>query len=44
MEARDSYQPARQNGRTETFCARDSGKCLHYYFYYMDTEFGLVYL
>jgi hypothetical protein len=22
----------------------DSGKCLHYYFYFMDAEFGLVYL
>ena len=28
----------------KTFIRPDSGKCLHYYFYFMDAEFGLVYL
>jgi hypothetical protein len=22
----------------------DSGKCLHYYFYFMDADLGLIYL
>src|SRR3984893_7368191 len=25
-------------------CGADSGKCLHYYFYFIDAELGLVYL
>ena len=28
----------------KTFLLPDSGKCLHYYFYFMDAELGLVYL
>ena len=34
---------ARQGDRQD-FVRPDSGKCLHYYFYFMDTAFGLVYL
>src|SRR5208283_234602 len=26
------------------FLRRDSGKCLHYYFYFIDAELGLIYL
>ena len=28
----------------KTFIRPDSGKCLHYYFYFMDAAFGLIYL
>ena len=28
----------------KTFLKPDSGKCLHYYFYFMDADFGLIYL
>jgi hypothetical protein len=28
----------------KTFVRSDSGKCLHYYFYFQDARFGLVYL
>src|SRR5258707_6476316 len=30
--------------RTRPSCGPDSGKCLHYYFYFIDAELGLVYL
>src|SRR5271166_4510801 len=28
----------------KTFIRPDSGKCLHYYFYFLDAAFGLIYL
>lgn len=28
----------------KTFVQPDSGKCLHYYFYFMDADLGLIYL
>ena len=28
----------------KTFIRPDSGKCLHYYFYFLDARFGLIYL
>ena len=34
---------ARQDDR-QTFLRPDSGKCLHYYFYFIDAELGLIYL
>ncbi|HYA80465.1 MAG TPA: hypothetical protein VED87_06025 [Methylocystis sp.] len=44
MEACDSYQPWHDKATHRTFVRRDSGKCLHYYFYFIDEEFGLIYL
>jgi hypothetical protein len=44
MECCNAYQPwhDKQSGRTHL--RPDSGKCLHYYFYFIDPELGLCYL
>lgn len=44
MEACDAYQPWHDKHTHRTFIRPDSGKCLHYYFYFLDARFGLVYL
>ena len=44
MESCDSYRPWHDKGTGKTLVRPDSGKCLHYYFYFMDAELGLVYL
>ena len=44
MEACDSYRPWHDKGTGRTFVRPDSGKCLHYYFYFLDAAFGLIYL
>jgi DNA-binding MarR family transcriptional regulator len=44
MEACDSYRPWHDKPSGKTFVRPDSGKCLHYYFYFMDAALGLVYL
>jgi len=44
MEACDAYQPWHDKQTHKTFVRPDSGKCLHYYFYFLDAKFGLVYL
>jgi hypothetical protein len=44
MEACDSYRPWHDKASGKTFVRPDSGKCLHYYFYFMDADLGLVYL
>jgi hypothetical protein len=44
MEACDAYQPWHDKQTHKTYVRPDSGKCLHYYFYFMDSELGLVYL
>src|SRR5665213_1652678 len=44
MEACDSYRPWHDKGTGKTFVRSDSGKCLHYYFYFLDARFGLIYL
>ena len=44
MEACDSYRPWHDKPTGKTFLKPDSGKCLHYYFYFMDADFGLIYL
>lgn len=44
MEACDSYRPWHDKPTGKTFVRPDSGKCLHYYFYFMDAAFGLIYL
>jgi hypothetical protein len=44
MEACNAYQPWHDKQTHKTYVRPDSGKCLHYYFYFMDAEFGLIYL
>ena len=44
MEACDCCQRWRDKTTHRTFVRPDSGKCLHYYFYFMDADFGVVYL
>ena len=44
MEACDAYQPWHDKKTHRTFVRPDGGKCLHYYFYFQDARFGLVYL
>jgi hypothetical protein len=44
MEACDSYRPWHDKMSGKTFVRPDSGKCLHYYFYFMDADLGLIYL
>jgi hypothetical protein len=47
MEACDAYQPWHDKTTHRTYVRPDSGKCLHYYFYFiyfMDAESGLIYL
>ena len=44
MEACDCYQPWHDKTTHKNFVRPDSGKCLHYYFYFMDNDLGLVYL
>jgi len=44
MEACNAYKPWHDKQTHKTFLKPDSGKCLHYYFYFMNDELGLVYL
>lgn len=44
MEPCASYQPWHDKASGHTFLKPDSGKCLHYYFYFVDAELGLCYL
>ena len=44
MEACDAYQPWHDKRTHQTFVRPDGGKCLHYYFYFLDARFGLIYL
>lgn len=44
MEACTSYKPWHDKKTGKTFLKYDSGKCLHYYFYFLDKTFGLCYL
>ena len=44
MEACPSYKPWHDKGSGKTYLRPDSGKCLHYYFYFIDDELGLCYL
>src|SRR5215475_13132385 len=44
MEACDAYKPWHDKQTHKTFMRPDSGKCLHYYFYFMDAKLGLIYL
>ena len=44
MEACPSYRPWHDKATGKTFLKGDTGKCLHYYFYFIDEELGLCYL
>jgi len=44
MEACDAYTPWHDQQTHKTFVRPRDGKCLHYYFYFMDENFGLIYL
>ena len=44
MEACSSYRPWHNKRTHETVLKPTTGKCLHYYFYFIDEELGLCYL
>lgn len=44
MEACPSYRPWHDKASGKTYLRGDTGKCLHYYFYFIDAELGLCYL
>jgi hypothetical protein len=44
MEACTTYEPWHDKQTHKTFLRPDSGKCIHYYFYFIDPEFGLGYV
>ncbi len=44
MEACQSYKPWHNKATGKTFLRPDTGKCLHYYFYFIDEELGLCYV
>jgi len=44
LEPCDSYKPWHNKNTGRTYLKSESGKCLHYYFYFIDEQFGLCYL
>jgi hypothetical protein len=44
LEPCTTYQPWHDKASHRTFLRYDDGKCLHYYFYFIDEELGLCYL
>jgi len=44
MEACSTYQPWHNKQTGKTYLKPDAGKCLHYYFYFLDEELGLTYV
>jgi hypothetical protein len=44
MEICESYQPWHDKKTGNTFLKPKSGKCLHYYFYFIDPDLGLCHL
>jgi hypothetical protein len=44
MEPCASYQPWHDKSGGKTYLRPDDGKCLHYYFYFIDPELGLCYV
>jgi hypothetical protein len=44
MEACPSYKPWLDKSNGHVYLRADTGKCLHYYFYFIDQAFGLCYL
>lgn len=44
MESCSSFKPWHDKKTGKTFVKPDSGRCLHYYFYFIDPELGLCHL
>ena len=44
MEPCGSFRPWHDKASGKTMLRLKDGKCLHYYFYFIDREFGLCYL
>lgn len=44
MEPCSTYQPWHDKQSGKTYLRPDDGKCLHYYFYFIDDELGLCYV
>jgi hypothetical protein len=44
MESCQTYKPWHDKQSGKTYLKPDQGKCLHYYFYFIDEELGLCYL
>lgn len=44
LETCTKYYPWHNKKTGETYIKADTGKCLHYYFYFIDPQFGLCYL
>jgi len=44
LEPCPSYRPWHNKSTGKTYLMRDSGKCLHYYFYFIHEQLGLCYL
>lgn len=44
MEACPTYRPWHDKKTGRTFLMPDTGKCLHYYFYFLDADYGLCYV
>ena len=44
MEPCGAYEPWHDKKTHKTFVRPDAGKCLHYYFYFIDEELGLIYV
>jgi hypothetical protein len=44
MELCSTYKPWHNTQTGKTFLKPDDGKCLHYYFYFVDEELGLCYV
>ena len=44
MEGCDTYKPWHDKQTDKTYLRPDNGQCLHYYFYFMDAELGLIHL
>ena len=44
MEACPSYRPWHDKASGKTYLRGDTGKCLHYYFYFIDEHLGLCYM
>ena len=44
MESCSSYKPWHDKTSGKAFLKPDTGKCLHYYFYFIDEQLGQCYL
>lgn len=44
MESCSTYKPWHDKHTHKTYLKSDTSRCLHYYFYFMDDQFGLCYI